>query len=139
MVTAALFLAAHVAVFTAGPPAPTATPVAFSEPQSTRPQDPPAGTARQDDVPYPDRPLTHIFQNLGHDLVRFPALDTLVILGAGGAAATVAHNSDDKVNRWTLDHPAGSWTRIGRIGGDGFTMGGLAIGTWAVGEWTDHR
>jgi membrane-associated phospholipid phosphatase len=87
--------------------------------------------------PPPDRPITRIFQNLGEDLTRFPAMDTLVILGAGGAASLIASNSDDSVHRWTLDHPASGWTKIGRVGGDGWTMGGAAIGTWLVGELTD--
>lgn len=89
--------------------------------------------------PPPDRPITRIFQNLGEDLKRFPALDTLVILGAGGAASAVASNSDHRVDRWTLNHPAGSWTKIGRVGGDGWMMGGTALGTWIVGEVTDRR
>ena len=89
--------------------------------------------------PPPDRPITRIFQNLGEDLKRFPAMDTLVILGAGGAASAVSSNSDHRVDRWTLDHPAGSWTRIGRVGGDGWVMGGAALGTWIIGEVTDRR
>lgn len=89
-------------------------------------------------APPPDRPITRLFQNLGEDVQRFPALDTLVILGAGGVISGLASGSDDRVDRWTLDHPAGSWTRIGRVGGDGWTMAGAALGTWIVGEATDR-
>ena len=67
------------------------------------------------------------------------AVETLVILAAGGAASVVASNSDERVDRWTVTHPAPSWTAIGRIGGDGWTMSGLALGTWAAGELTNHR
>jgi hypothetical protein len=84
-------------------------------------------------------PLTNIVQNLGRDLRDFASFETLVILGGGGAASLVAGQSDDRVNTWTLDHPAGSWTAIGRVGGDGWTQGGIAISTWAVGTLTEHR
>ena len=99
---------------------------------------PPASQAPPQPPP-PDRPITRILQNLGEDLRRFPALDTLVILGAGGAASAVASNSDHRVDRWTLEHTAGSWTRIGRVGGDGWVMGGTALGTWIIGEVADRR
>jgi membrane-associated phospholipid phosphatase len=86
-----------------------------------------------------DRPITHIVQNLGHDLKRMATVRTLVILAAGGAAALVVSNSDEPVDRWTVSHPAATWTDVGRIGGDGWTMGGLALGTWGIGELTNHR
>jgi membrane-associated phospholipid phosphatase len=89
--------------------------------------------------PPPDRPITHIFQNLGHDLQRMVSVDSLIVLGVGGAAAKIAGNSDEPVDRWTLENPAPSWTAIGRYGGDGWMMGGLALGTWGVGELTHHR
>jgi membrane-associated phospholipid phosphatase len=91
-----------------------------------------------DQAPPPDRPITRLVQNLGEDLTRLPALDTLAILAAGGLAATVAGNSDHRVDRWTLDHPASSWTKIGRVGGDGATLAGAAIGTWALGALADQ-
>lgn len=67
------------------------------------------------------------------------SIDTLIVLGVGGTAARIASNSDESVDRWTLEHPAPSWTAIGRFGGDGFMMSGLALGTWGVGELTNHR
>ena len=66
-------------------------------------------------------------------------IDTLVILGAGGAASAISVPSDPGVDRWTVSNPAPSWTAIGRVGGDGWTMGGLAVGVWAAGELTNHR
>ena len=83
-------------------------------------------------------PLTHIVQNLGRDLRDFASFDTLVILSAGGAGSLVAGRSDDRVERWTLDHPNPEWTSIGRVGGDGWTQGAIALGTWAVGKMTTH-
>ena len=61
-------------------------------------------------------PLTNIIQNLGRDLRDFASFETLIILSAGGAGALIAGQSDDRVDSWTLDHPAGSWTAIGRVG-----------------------
>jgi hypothetical protein len=90
-------------------------------------------------APPPDRPITHIVQNLGHDLGRMASIDTLMILGAGGAASILTSNSDGPVDRWTVNNPAGSWTSVGRIVGDGWTMGGMALGTWGIGELTDNR
>ncbi len=63
---------------------------------------------------------------------------TAIILAAGGAASVVASNSDEPVDRWTVSHPASTWTGVGRIGGDGFTMAGLALGTWGIGELTNR-
>jgi membrane-associated phospholipid phosphatase len=89
--------------------------------------------------PPPDRPITHIVQNLGHDLRRMATVETLAVLAVGGAASIVASNSDESVDRWTVSHPATTWTAVGGIGGDGWMMGGLALGTWGIGELTHHR
>ncbi len=94
------------------------------------------GAAAQ--MPPPDRPITGIVRNLGEDLRSLGGGDTLAILGGGGLAAAVISRSDDRVDRWTLDHPASSWTAIGRTGGDGWTMGIAALGTWGLGELLDR-
>jgi membrane-associated phospholipid phosphatase len=98
----------------------------------------PSGEFLVPQTPPPDRPITRVFQNLGDDFRRLPALDTLIILGTGGAASGISGRSDDRVERWTRDHPAPSITKVGRIGGDGWSMGGAAIGTWLLGEALDH-
>jgi len=67
------------------------------------------------------------------------SIETLVILAGGGAAALAVSNSDGPVDRWTVSHPASSWTAIGRVGGDGWTMGGVAVGVWGIGELTKQR
>jgi len=89
--------------------------------------------------PPPDRPITHIVQNLAHDLKRMATTNTLVILAGGGAVSLLSATWDHPVDRWTLRHPASTVTGIGRIGGDGWTMGGLALGTWGIGELTNNR
>ncbi len=86
-----------------------------------------------------ERPVTRIFHNLGRDLKDFPALETAAIVGVGGLAAAIAHRSDSRVNRWTLDHPAPAIADVGDLVGDGFVQGGLAIGTWAVGALAQDR
>lgn len=83
-------------------------------------------------------PLTHVVQNLGRDIKDFIHLDTVTILGIGGTATIVTSRYDDSAYEWSLDHPAPEWTRLGRISGDGWVQGGLALGTWALGELTDH-
>jgi len=103
-------------------PSPT-TQAAPAAPQAPAPEAPP-----------PDRPFARLFQNLGADFVSLGKADTIGILGGGGFAAVIASYSDDRVDRWTLDHPAPSVTAVGRLGGDGWTMAGAAVGTWAVGR-----
>lgn len=84
-------------------------------------------------------PFKHIIQNLGRDLRGMASFDTLVILSAGGAASLIANQSDDRAHQWSLDRPVPSWTTIGRVGGDGWTQGALAFGTWATGSLTDNK
>ncbi len=96
---------------------------------------PPTQTAP---APAPDRPFARLFQNLGTDFVSLGKADTIGILGAGGLAAAIAAYSDDRVDRWTLDHPAPSVTAIGRVGGEGWVMAGGAVGTWVVGKALDR-
>ncbi|HUR21566.1 MAG TPA: phosphatase PAP2 family protein [Vicinamibacterales bacterium] len=88
--------------------------------------------------PAPDRPITHIVQNLGHDLKRMATIHTLKILAGGAAAALSAFGSDVSVDLWTVNNPPSSSTDVGRVVGDGWTMGGLALGTWGIGELA-HR
>lgn len=88
--------------------------------------------------PPPDRPLARIVQNLGADFMALGKLDTLVMIGAGGAAAGIASTADDRVDRWTVTHPASSWTDVGRVGGDGWVMAGAAVGTWLTGKYTNR-
>lgn len=105
----------------APPPASQAAPA--PPPRTEGPQTPP-----------PDRPFARLFQNLGADFASLGKADTIGILGAGGLATVIASYADDRVDRWTLDHPAPSVTAVGRVGGDGWTMAGAAVGTWAVGR-----
>lgn len=84
-------------------------------------------------------PFTHIVQNLGRDLKGLAHFDTLIILSAGGAASLIAAESDDRAHQWSLDRPVPSWTKIGKVGGDGWTQGAIAAGTFAAGSLTRNR
>jgi membrane-associated phospholipid phosphatase len=83
-------------------------------------------------------PFKHILQNLGRDLRDMASVDTLIIMSAGGAASLIAAQSDDRAHEWSLRGPVPSWTKIGKVGGDGWTQGALAFGTWAAGTATDN-
>jgi len=119
------WIAAAVLASTAALPAPAAVP---PTPQQADPV-----------VERADRhPLKFIAHNLGQDLWDFAHLDTLTILGVGGSASIVTSRYDDRVDEWTLETPIPSWTAVGRVGGDGWTQGAVAVATWTVGELTDH-
>lgn len=109
-----------------------AWPVDARAQTATPPAAPPATT----EEPHPFR---HIIQNLGRDLRRMASVETLVILSAGGAASLIAAQSDDSAHQWSLDRPVPSWTKIGKVGGDGWTQGAVAFGTWATGTLTEHK
>lgn len=85
-------------------------------------------------APPADRPFAHLVQNLGRDLKSLVHGDTAIIVGTGGALALLAHRLDDNGDRWASTSKAGSWTSIGRVGGDGWIQGGLALGTWGIGR-----
>lgn len=86
--------------------------------------------------PPPDRPLARIVQNLGQDLRQLGAIDSLVMIGAGGLGSAIASNSDHRLDRWTVRNPAPGWTVIGDVGGGGWVMGSAVIGTWLTGKYT---
>lgn len=83
-------------------------------------------------------PFKHLVQNLGRDLRGMASFETLVIMSAGGATALIAAQSDDRAHQWSLDRPVPSWSKIGRVSGDGWTQGAIAAGTWAAGSLTEH-
>ncbi len=87
----------------------------------------------------PDRPITHLFQNLAGDLSRLPSLDTAIVAGAGGLAAAIAHNNaDQRLDNWVLNRGDASYTAFLQSIGNGWTQGGGALGTWIVGAVWDR-
>jgi len=89
--------------------------------------------------PWPDeRPLTHLFPNLFHDLVTIPSANSAVILAAGGAAAFGSHEADTSLANWITDAGPSSYSAFGDWLGNGWVQSGGAVATYALGLIT-HR
>lgn len=87
----------------------------------------------------PDRPLTQILRNLGDDLKALPSADTAIVLGTGAGIAVVVHPVDDNLSTWVADQGPSGYTRLGRTIGDGWTQGGAALATYAIGLAAHHQ
>jgi len=95
----------------------------------------PAETTATD---YPDRPFSQVLPNLWTDFKQYPSIDTLVVLGIGGALSGIASKNDDY---FTEHASAGGTDDIFEVGGglgDGFLQAGIALGTYAVGRLNGH-
>lgn len=86
-----------------------------------------------------DRPFAGLFVNLGRDVSALPSSTTLAALAVGGVGALVSHPSDDNLSGWVEQRPSASYSRLGRVAGDGWTQAGVAVGTYVVGLATGHR
>ena len=103
--------------------------------QAAQPQ-PPAQPVPADQ---PDRPIARLFHNLGHDLVAVPSTDTALVAAIGTGAALVARPADDNLNHWASGLGESSYTRVGRVIGDGWIQGSAALATYGVGLAAQHR
>lgn len=83
-------------------------------------------------------PVVHLIPNLGRDLVRLVHTDTVIWAAVGALASGAAHQYDDNADAWARRPPEPSWTAAGRVGGDGWVQGSLALGTWLAGEAAGH-
>ena len=82
----------------------------------------------------PDRPLTHVVQNLGHDVRALASPVSAGIVAAGLAGGLFAHSSGDReLAAWVNRAGATEYADIGMVIGDGWSQGGLAVATYAVG------
>jgi hypothetical protein len=98
-------------------------------------------TKAQAPVPQPpavawtdDRPLTHIFQNLFRDLRAVPSKNSAIVASAGGVGAAAIGGADEPFSEWADDAGETSYTSVGRALGSGWTQGGGAVATYAVGR-----
>jgi membrane-associated phospholipid phosphatase len=81
-----------------------------------------------------DQPLTHIAQNLKHDLVTLPRPETLTLLAAGVGGTIVVHRADDRTSAWARRSGDWSYTRLGGAVGDVWMQGGAAVTTYLIGK-----
>jgi membrane-associated phospholipid phosphatase len=95
----------------------------------------PAPTPAPAPPEWPDqRPFTGFVGNLGRDFRSLPNRLNAEILGAGLAAAALAHSTDRELDEWTRDAgPSLSYTPIGNLIGDEWLQGGAAIATYTIG------
>jgi membrane-associated phospholipid phosphatase len=86
-----------------------------------------------------ERPVHHLFQNLGRDLLRLPTRDTALTLGLGAAGAFAARAGDDDVSNWALANGESSYTPIGGVLGDAWVQSSAALATYGVGLIGNNR
>jgi PAP2 superfamily protein len=84
-----------------------------------------------------DRPLTHFFQNLGHDLAGLPSRESAGTLALGGVGAIIAHRADAKVTNWVRNSGSASYTDLGNGLGAAWIEGAGALATYTVGKLKD--
>ena len=80
------------------------------------------------------------FRELGRDFAHVVAPHNLVILGAGGAAALLAHPYDRQLtNDFRSSDHLDSFFEAGDVAGGGLVQSGAAVATWLVGEASHSR
>ena len=94
--------------------APSSTPVASSD-------------AKQ------DSPITHFFQNLGHDVEHLASRESGVTMLVGVGAALAAHPADQEVANWARQEQPSQAASVGNAIGLGWVQATAGIGTWAIG------
>jgi membrane-associated phospholipid phosphatase len=90
----------------------------------------PAGSPRAATA---DRPFPQMIQHLALDARAVPSRDSALLLGAGGIAAIVMHQSDDGLAAWAAGAGRSSYTVLGGRLGDGWVQGGAAVVTYVAG------
>ena len=100
-------------------------------------QAPPPGTAPPT-VWSDDQPFTRLFHNLARDLGSLPTIDTVRVLGTGGAGTIAVRNADDNLAAWANAEGTSGYTAFGRVLGDGWVQGSAAVGAYAVGKFSGH-
>ncbi|TAK17263.1 MAG: phosphatase PAP2 family protein [Acidobacteria bacterium] len=84
----------------------------------------------------PPNPFRQLFHNLGTDAKSLASVNSLVIMGVGGAGAIATkNNADIRAHDWAVKQPKDpGLAQFGNVAGDGFLQGGLAVATWAIGR-----
>src|SRR5476649_2439327 len=84
-------------------------------------------------------PITHLFQNLAHDLGHMGTRESGEIMLVGSAAALVAHPDDQRVANWARQEQPSSAATAGNRIGTGWVQATGAVATWAIGVASHHR
>jgi hypothetical protein len=122
MLSAAALLAVGLAVSSAQAPAQAPQPTPSTE--STRAL---------------DRPFPRLLVNLAEDVRALPSANTWAALGIGGGSALLLHPADDNLSSWAGDRTNSRYTSFGRVAGDGWTQGAIALGTYVAGLAARHQ
>src|SRR5262249_38226689 len=85
-----------------------------------------------------DRPFTRVFQNLAKDVMAFPNRDSLLILAAGSGGALAFHPLDDDVANWVTQEGPSSYSKVGKVLGNGWVHGIGAASAYGLGRWTGN-
>lgn len=86
----------------------------------------------------PDRPFHDLLPNLGRDIRALPSEEAALIAGIGVAAAFVVHPADDNLLDWSEGLEDSGYSALGSWIGDGWTQGGAAVATYAIGVATKN-
>jgi len=85
-----------------------------------------------------DAPFKRVLPNFWNDLRRFPSMDTAIVLSLGGIVSAAAYQNDD----YYVTHAAAGGTddvfAAGGNLGNGAIQLGIAVGTYAVGRFSDR-
>ena len=108
--------------------------IALANKKLTLQSAPPPPTEPSLETRWPDdKPFSRFVQNLGHDLVALPSLNTALVIGAGGLGAYSVHGKDDDLANWAAESEP-SFSILGNVFGDGWMQGGLATIAYVTGR-----
>ena len=95
---------------------------------------PPAGAPIPPATWTDDRPITRFFPNLFHDVRAVPSMNSLVVLGVGGAGAAAISSVDEDFAAWSSSSGSSSYGEAGGVLGDGWVQVGAAFGIYGLGK-----
>jgi membrane-associated phospholipid phosphatase len=84
-----------------------------------------------------DQPFRDLLKNLAHDVRALPSANNALVTSIGVGTAVVVSPTDDNIAGWVQKRDDAGYTKIGDLGGNGYTQVGGALGVYAVGVITD--
>jgi membrane-associated phospholipid phosphatase len=76
------------------------------------------------------------FREIPNDLGRFFSVDTMKVVGIGGAGALAAHRWDEEAVKHSQEHWRASLFRTGNIGGGVLVQAGASVGLYSIARLT---